>query len=169
MDAWDSVSGETEHGSGVRILQERCGSVDFHDIFNALSKSVVPDIVAAFREGDWAWLKKVSEDAAEREFFRASKERDTKGEVWDSRILGHQPVEISDVRLIKNDPVLVLSTVFEHVTARRDAKTGELVSGSDSTIVPFYYVMAIRHELGDPLGFNWKVVEFQSQEMAALA
>ncbi|KAF9062223.1 hypothetical protein BDP27DRAFT_1336914 [Rhodocollybia butyracea] len=134
-----------------------------------LREYIVPEVVDAYLSADKEGLRKWCGEGTYNVLWATMEQYLKQGLISDSKVLDIRQVDVSAGKLIESSgehggdlPVFVL--LF------RNAKTGEVVVGSENRVEQCIYVAVItrvEEELDDPLTGGWKVVEMARRSARA--
>jgi len=146
QDLQDSMFTETEQGEAYRIIRQRDPMFNMSD-FMAEVKRDIPQILGAYLKGDVEALRKtsLSKEMLERLSGQMNLWKQ-EGQIIDPRILDLSDVELMEVRMMENEPLVVLTFSCQQINCVRD-KTGKIVEGGQDDIQSVHYLWAM--QLGD--------------------
>jgi import inner membrane translocase subunit TIM44 len=165
-DAEDAVFGETEQGFAIGEIQFNDPSFSINKFLEEMEHYMIPIVVEACLKGDKELLDSVTEEQAQRVVFASLKERETLGHYWDRRILDISHVDVQNVTMVNEEPLIILSFVCQHVNCVRNAK-GKIVEGGQGIFKNVFYQWVLRRDF-DSDDFDWKIRELSSQTIFSL-
>lgn len=137
QDYWDSMSTETEKAQAQRIAREREPGLSFPNLVAEI-RSQIPHVLAAHATGD---LSAIEQYCAPEMIERLTAEKaalEAQKSSWDPQVLDVHDVSLFDVKLIEDDPIVVVHFVAQQLYCLRDAQ-GNVVEGAEDDIREFYY------------------------------
>ncbi|KAF9006086.1 hypothetical protein BDQ17DRAFT_1303617 [Cyathus striatus] len=136
-----------------------------------LREYIVPEVVDAYLSADQEALKAWCSEATYNVLWATMEHYLRQGLISDSKVLDIRQVDVSDGKILENDiPIFVIQFSTQEVLLFRNAKTREIVVGSDSKVEQCTYYAAVtrvEEELGNELTGGWKVVEMARRSARA--
>ena len=88
------------------------------------------------------------------------------GLISDSKVLDIRQVDVSSGKILENNiPVFVITFATQEMLLFRNAKTREIIVGSEDRVEQCHYaavITRVQEELDDELTGGWKVVEVRN-------
>ena len=121
--------------------------------------------VQAYLEGSNDVLKDFCSDAMLERFAGIYKATVAQGQITDSTILEYSDVDMIDMKMLDDDPVVILHFSVQQINCVRDTY-GDVVSGSPDEVNRVYYYWAVQMdghgmvtEDGQYIPPRWKLTE----------
>jgi len=128
-----------------------------------LREFIVPEVVDAYLSADQESLKAWCGEATYNVLWATMEPYLRQGLISDSKVLDIRQVDIHDAKILENNvPVFILQFATQEVLLFRNAKTREIVVGSETKVEQCTYVAVItrvEEELNNELTGGWKIVE----------
>ena len=136
---------ETEQAEAYRVLQQRVPDFNMNG-FIAEVRRDVPKVLGAYLKGDVEALERcaVSKEMLER-MGGQMKLWQHEGQFVDPRILHLSEMELVEVRILDNAPMIVLQFSCQQINCVRN-KDGEIVEGAEDDIQSVHYLWAMQLE-----------------------
>ncbi|CAI5489779.1 unnamed protein product, partial [Closterium sp. Naga37s-1] len=171
QDLNDSIFGETATAMAVKEIRRRDPDFSLPDFIHEVQEDVLP-VLNAYMHGDLAALKArcrkevVERCRAERSAMLAQ------GLHAHHRILHHSDVEVREVKLVGNDPVIILHFTSQQIFCLMD-KQGKVHEGGKDNIMTMFHAWAMQQAsmedlAEDPSEPKWRLREMQQMGMQAL-
>ncbi|CAI5524341.1 unnamed protein product [Closterium sp. Naga37s-1] len=171
QDLNDSIFGETATAMAVKEIRRRDPDFSLSDFIHEVQEDVLP-VLNAYMHGDLAALKArcrkevVERCRAERSAMLAQ------GLHAHHRILHHADVEVREVKLVGNDPVIILHFTSQQIFCLMD-KQGKVHEGGKDNIMTMFHAWAMQQAsledlAEDPNEPKWRLREMQQMGMQAL-
>lgn len=143
QDFQESMFTETEQGEAYRLIRQRDPMFNIND-FIAEVRRDIPKILGAYLKGDVEALQQtnLSSEMLERLSGQMNMWKH-EGQMIDPRILDLSEVELMEVRLMENEPLVVLTFSCQQINCVRD-KTGAIVEGGEDDIQSVHYLWAMQ-------------------------
>ena len=143
QDFQDSLFTETEQGEAYRLIRQRDPMFNMSD-FIAEVRRDIPKVLGAYLKGDVDALKEtnVSKEMLERLSGQINLWKH-EGQFVDPRILDLSEVELMEVRMMENEPLVVLTFSCQQINCVRD-KSGAIVEGGEDDIQSVHYLWAMQ-------------------------
>ena len=143
QDFQDNLFSETEQGEAYRMIRQRDPMFNIND-FIAEVRRDIPKVLGAYLKGDVEALKQtnISSEMLERLSGQMNLWKH-EGQHVDPRILDLSEVELMEVRLMENEPLVVLTFSCQQINCVRD-KSGAVVEGAEDDIQSVHYLWAMQ-------------------------
>jgi len=143
QDFQDSLFTETEQGEAYRLIRQRDPMFNMSD-FMAEVRRDIPKVLGAYLKGDVDALKEtnISKEMLERLSGQMNLWKH-EGQFVDPRILDLSEVELMEVRMMENEPLVVLTFSCQQINCVRD-KSGAIVEGGEDDIQSVHYLWAMQ-------------------------
>jgi len=143
QDFQESMFTETEQGEAYRLIRQLDPMFNMND-FIAEVRRDIPKILGAYLKGDVEALQQtnLSSEMLERLSGQMNMWKH-EGQMIDPRILDLSEVELMEVRLMENEPLVVLTFSCQQINCVRD-KTGAIVEGGEDDIQSVHYLWAMQ-------------------------
>ena len=143
QDFQDNLFSETEQGEAYRMIRQRDPMFNIND-FIAEVRRDIPKVLGAYLKGDVEALKQtnISSEMLERLSGQMNLWKH-EGQYVDPRILDLSEVELMEVRLMENEPLVVLTFSCQQINCVRD-KSGAVVEGAEDDIQSVHYLWAMQ-------------------------
>ncbi|KIK55325.1 hypothetical protein GYMLUDRAFT_175792 [Collybiopsis luxurians FD-317 M1] len=132
---------------------------------------IVPEVVDAYLSADQESLKAWCGEGTYNVLWATMEQYLRQGLVSDSKVLDIRQVDISAGKVLENDiPVFVIQFNTQEILLFRNAKTKEVVVGSEDRVEQCMYVAVltrVEEELGNELTGGWKVIEMARRSSRA--
>lgn len=156
---------ETDNAKVVKAFQQLDPNFTVSDFTKQLREYILPEVLDAYESGDNKTLKKWLSEAPYNIITAQQKQLRQQGIFNDSRILDVRDVSVVAYKLLEPNetPVMVTGSRVQEISLYRNAKTGEIVAGSEEDILLSSYAMVITRipeEMDNPDTDGWKVLEF---------
>ena len=154
QDAKDSMFAEGEHAQALREIRGRDPSFDMVDFLRQL-KADVPPLITAYLTGDETVIKEYcSAEMIERLLGIAAAQK-AAGLVSDPTLLDVGDVELVDLKLFEDQPIVVVQFHCQQINCTRDS-FGNVVEGGPDEVHRVYYYWALQQEVGGYVGEDGK-------------
>ena len=147
---------ESERARAMRIIRQRDAGFDMVRFLLGV-KADIPEVLQAYLTGDSAVLEKhCSKEMVERlsgQFAYLTQD----GQIPDSTILDTGEIELMDVKILENEPLVVLRFSVQQINCSRD-KFGNVVEGAPDDVQRVYYLWALQQDsqgIVDETGKFW--------------
>jgi len=154
---------ETETAQVMRLMKAIDPTFNRENFERELREYIVPELVDAYLSADQESLRAWCGEATYNVLWATMEHYLKQGFISDSKILDIRQVDIQDVKLLENDvPVFIISFATQEMLLFRNAKTGEVVVGSEDRVEQCTYVAVLTRvveELDNELTGGWKIVE----------
>ena len=137
QDYWDQLSTETEKASAQRIAREREPGLSFPDLVAEIREQI-PSVLSAHATGDVEAIKPYCAPEVLERLEAEKAVMAAQGGSWDPQVLDVHDVSLFDVKLIEDDPIVIVHFVAQQVYCMRD-DAGNIVEGAEDDIREFYY------------------------------
>jgi import inner membrane translocase subunit TIM44 len=128
-----------------------------------LREYIVPEVVDAYLTADRDSLKAWCGEATFNVLWATMGQYIKQGLVSDSKILDIKHVDVNTGKMLENNvPVFLVTFATQELLLFRNAKSGEVVVGSENDVEQCRYAMVLTRvegELDNELTGGWKVVE----------
>ena len=143
QDFQESMFTETEQGEAYRVIRQRDPLFNMSD-FMAEVKRDAPKVLGAYLRGDVDALRatNISKEMLERLSGQMNLWKQ-EGQFVDPRILDFSDVELMEVRMMENEPLVVLTFSCQQINCVRD-KSGKIVEGAEDDIQSVHYLWAMQ-------------------------
>ena len=143
QDCQEKLLSETEQGEAYRMIRQRDPMFNIND-FIAEVRRDIPKVLGAYLKGDVEALKQtnISSELLERLSGQMNLWKH-EGQHVDPSILDLSEVELMEVRLMENEPLVVLTFSCQQINCVRD-KFGAVVEGAEDDIQSFPYLWAMQ-------------------------
>ena len=143
QDLQDSMFTETEQAEAYRLIRSRDPMFNTND-FIAEVRRDIPKVLGAYLRGDVDALKEtnISKEMLERLSGQMNLWK-AEGQFVDPRILDLSEVELMEVRMMENEPLVVLTFSCQQINCVRD-KSGKIVEGGEDDIQSVHYLWAMQ-------------------------
>ncbi|CAM9671463.1 unnamed protein product [Chrysoparadoxa australica] len=168
--AWDSMAGENEQGTAVRMLRRLDPGFTIEDFKADLQEHLLPEIIGAYLAGRSDVLQDWCTDGV---FGRLSQEialRQQNGYRMDPNVLDVDNTEVIAVKFDadRTNPSIILSTMVQRVNCVWNKK-GEVIEGNEDKVQAVFYILTMQRAI-EQLGeggdgdaeheLRWKVQDF---------
>lgn len=144
QDMSDSVFTETEMARGFREISIRDPSFDMPTFLSRI-RADVPTVVGAYLVGDIDILKEhCAPDMLER-LTAIIKAQQTQGQFTDPTLLDTSDVELVEIKMLDDHPVIVVRFNCQQINCTRD-KFGNIVDGAADDVQRVFYLWALQQE-----------------------
>jgi len=168
-DVSDQMFSETEAGIAQTKIREQFPDFNLFEFLQFSHETLFPNMVTAYLAGDEKYIRAVCEGNAVRGLAATIRERESKKETWDTRILDMADVDFQSAGIdSKNRPVITVSTMCQHVHCVRSQKNQKIVDGGEADLRSTFYMLTVRPDPTCEHDLGWKVVEMQLQHVASL-
>ncbi|QPG74070.1 hypothetical protein FOA43_001391 [Brettanomyces nanus] len=156
---------ETENAKVVKAFQQMDPNFTISKFNKQLREYIVPEVLDAYETGDEKTLKLWMSEAPFNIITAQRKQLTQQGIFSDGRILDIRGVDVVAYKMLEPNqiPVLVTGSRVQEIVLFRNAKTGEVVAGSEEDIVMSSFAMVVTRvpeEMDNPETDGWKVLEF---------
>eukprot|EP00890_Picochlorum_soloecismus_P002752 jgi/Picsp_1/3478/NSC_06316-R1_mitochondrial protein translocase family len=154
QDASDSFFQESEAALALREIRARDVSFDMMDFLQRL-KGDVPIVIKGYLEGKEDIIKEYcSPEMIERltGIIKAQKEA---GLVPDPTLLDSSDVELVDLKMLEDSPIIVAQFTCQQINCTRDTH-GNVVEGAPEEVHRVYYYWALQQEESGYIGEDGK-------------
>ena len=143
QDMQEGLWTETEQAEAYRIIRQRQPDFEING-FLAEVRRDVPKVLGAYLKGDVEALEKTntSKEMLER-MGGQMRLWQTEQQFVDPRILHLSELELVEVRMMENDPLVVLQFSCQQINCVRN-KAGEIVDGAEDDIQAVHYLWAMQ-------------------------
>ncbi|KAF8347844.1 import inner membrane translocase subunit tim44 [Amanita rubescens] len=154
---------ENENAQVTRLMRTMDPAFTRESFERELREYIVPEVVDAYLSADREALKAWCGEATYNVLWATMEPYLQQGLISDSKVLDIRQVDIHDAKILENNvPVFILQFATQEVLLFRNAKTKEIVIGSETKVEQCNYVAVItrvEEELGHELTGGWKVME----------
>ncbi|PFH51818.1 hypothetical protein AMATHDRAFT_141664 [Amanita thiersii Skay4041] len=154
---------ENENAQVTRLMRTLDPTFTRETFERDLREYIVPEVVDAYLSADQEALKAWCGEATYNVLWATMEPYLRQGLISDSKVLDIRQVDIHDAKLLENNiPVFILQFATQEMLLFRNAKTREIVVGSETKVEQCTYVAAItrvEEELSNELTGGWKVIE----------
>lgn len=156
---------ENEAAKVVRLFKNMDPNFRLESFLQELREYILPEIVDAYVKGDAETLKLWLGEASYQIWFATAKEYISQGLISDGKVLDIRGVDVVSYRILPpNDiPCLVISFRAQEIHLYKNAKSKEVVAGSEDFIQEVTYIAAFTRILDEVLNFEtkgWKIIDF---------
>ncbi|KTW26992.1 hypothetical protein T552_02483 [Pneumocystis carinii B80] len=164
-NVWYKLFSENDAAKVSRLLKNIDPSFQIESFLKELREYILPEILEAYVKGDFQTLKLWLSEASYQIWFITAKEYISQGLVSDGKVLDIRGVDVVSYRVLSpNDiPCLVISFRAQEIHLYKNAKTKELVAGSEDFIQEVTYTTAftrLPEELSNNETKGWKIIDF---------
>ncbi|KAI0725341.1 mitochondria import inner membrane translocase TIM44 subunit [Fomitopsis betulina] len=170
----DTIGGwfeETEQAHVQRRMKILDPTFSLETFERELREYIIPEVVDAYLSADQESLKAWCSEATYNVLWATMEQFLKQGLVSDSKVLDIRQVDISSAKILENDiPVFVVTFQTQEVLLFRNAKTGEIVVGTENKVEQCHYaavVTRVEEELDSELTGGWKIVEMARRSARA--
>jgi import inner membrane translocase subunit TIM44 len=154
---------ENETAQVIRAMREIDPDFRLEAFTGELREYIVPEVVDAYLSADRESLKQWCGEATFNVLWATMGQYVKQGLVSDSKILDIKHVDINTGKMLENNiPVFLVTFATQELLLFRNAKTGDVVVGSENDVEQCRYAMVLTRvdtELDNELTGGWKVVE----------
>ncbi|GFZ51483.1 hypothetical protein JCM24511_09250 [Saitozyma sp. JCM 24511] len=154
---------ENETAQVIRAMREIDPDFRLESFTGELREYIVPEVVDAYLSADRESLKQWCGEATFNVLWATMGQYVKQGLVSDSKILDIKHVDINTGKMLENNiPVFLVTFATQELLLFRNAKTGDVVVGSENDVEQCRYAMVLTRvdtELDNELTGGWKVVE----------
>ncbi|VEU21882.1 DEKNAAC102838 [Brettanomyces naardenensis] len=159
------IFAETENAKVVKAFKAMDPNFTVTKFGKQLREYIVPEVLDAYETFDEKTLKMWLSEAPFNIISAQQKQLRQQDIFSDGRILDIRGVDVVAFKLLEPNqtPVLVTGSRVQEIVLFRNAKTGEVVAGSEEDIVMSSYAMVLTRvpeEMDNPETDGWKVLEF---------
>lgn len=144
QDATDAFFAETEAASALRLIRTRDPTFDMVR-FLKLVKADVPVLIQAYLTGDEKVIKEHCSPEMIERLVGISKAQAAAGLVPDATLLDTSEVELVDLKMVDESPVVVAQFTCQQINCTRDSH-GNVVEGAPDEVHRVYYYWALQQE-----------------------
>ena len=134
----------------------------------------ISTVVQAYLEGSEDVLKEYCSDAMLERLLGIYRATKAEGQITDSTILEYSDVDMVDMKMLDNDPVIILHFSCQQINCVRD-QYGNVVSGAPDDVNRVYYYWAVQQDgvgsvstTGEYIPPRWKLTEMLLRGMHQL-
>lgn len=168
-DASDQMFSETEAGIAQTKIRDQFPDFNLLEFIEFSHEVLFPKLVTAFLSSDEKYIRQVCEGNAVRGLAATIRERESKKEIWDTRILDMSDVDFQSAGIDqKNRPVITVSVMCQHVHCVRSTKDDKIVDGGETDLRSTFYMLTVRPDPACQHDLGWKIVEMQLQHVSSL-
>ncbi|RPD64357.1 mitochondria import inner membrane translocase TIM44 subunit [Lentinus tigrinus ALCF2SS1-7] len=154
---------ENESAQVQRLMKAMDPTFNMESFERELREYIVPEVVDAYLSADREALQAWCGEATYNVLWATMEQYLKQGLVSDSKILDIRQVDVSTGKILENNiPVFVITFATQEMLLFRNAKTGEIVVGSEDRVEQCHYAAVItrlEEELDNELTGGWKIVE----------
>lgn len=154
---------ENETAQVTRIMKAMDPTFTREGFERELREYIVPELIDAYLSADQESLRQWCGEATYNVLWATMEQYLKQGLISDSKVLDIRQVDIMDTKILENDvPVFIISFATQEMLLFRNAKSGEIVVGSESKVEQCTYVAVVTRvaeELDNELTAGWKIVE----------
>lgn len=162
---------ETESAQVQRLMKAIDPTFNVEGFERELREYIVPEVVDAYLTADQEALKAWCGEATYNVLWATMEQYLKQGLVSDSRVLDIRQVEVSTGKILENNvPVFVVTFATQEMLIFRNAKSREIVIGTESRVEQCHYaavITRVEEELDNELTGGWKVVEMARRSARA--
>ena len=134
------------------------------DFTKNLRDYIIPEVLEGYAKGDEKVLKNWLSEAPFNVWNASTKQYRDKGLYADGKVLDVRGIDILSAKLLPpaDVPVVVVSWRAQEINIYRDAKSGNVVAGTESDIMLSTYAIVftrIPEEMGNKETEGWKIIE----------
>ncbi|RXK38748.1 import inner membrane translocase subunit tim44 [Tremella mesenterica] len=156
-------SEENETARVIRAMREIDPDFQLESWTRELREYIVPEVVDAYLSADRESLKAWCGEATYNVLWATMGQYIKQGLISDSKILDIKHVDVTEGKMLENGiPVFIITFATQELLLFRNAKTGDVVVGSENDVETCRYALVITRvetELENELTGGWKVVE----------
>ena len=144
QDATDSLFTEGEAAAALREIRSRDSSFDMVEFLGHL-RNDVPVLLRAYLTGDEEVIKEHCSPEMIERLTGIMKAQTAAGLVPDPTLLDISEVELVDVKVVDDDPIIVTQFTCQQINCTRDLH-GNVVEGAPDEVHRVYYYWALQQE-----------------------
>lgn len=144
QDATDSLFAEGEAAGALREIRSRDPSFDMVEFLGHL-RNDVPVLLRAYLTGDEEVIKEHCSPEMIERLIGIMKAQTAAGLIPDPTLLDVSEVELVDVKVVDDDPIIVTQFTCQQINCTRDLH-GNVVEGAPDEVHRVYYYWALQQE-----------------------
>ena len=155
QDATDSLFQESEAAQALREIRGRDPGFDMVE-FLRLLRADVPLLIKAYLTGDEGVIKEHCSPEMIERLTGIMKAQAAAGLVPDATLLDTSEVELVDLKILDDQPIIVTQFTCQQINCTRDGH-GNVVEGAPDEVHRVYYYWAVQQEAQGYVGEDGKV------------
>ena len=165
QDAKDSFFAEGEAAQALREIRSRDPSFDMVE-FLRLLRSDVPHLIKAYLTGEEQLIKEHCSPEMVERLTGIMRAQSAAGLIPDSTLLDTSEVELVDLKMLDDSPIIVTQFTCQQINCTRDSH-GNVMEGAPDEVHRVYYYWAVQQEEQGYVGEDGKVYppRWQLREM----
>ena len=150
QDATDSFFQESEAAQALREIRSRDPGFEMVEFLQRV-KSDVPVVIKAYLEGDEDTVKEYCTSEMIERLTGIIRAQKTAGLVPDPTLLDTSEVELVDLKMLEDSPIVVAQFTCQQINCTRDTH-GNVVEGGPDEVHRVYYYWALQQEEAGYIG-----------------